>query len=126
MKKKNIEFFARDFKEMSIASLTSNDFIYCDPPYLITNGAYNDGNRGFKDWKEIEEKELHKFLDEANKKNIRFALSNVLKHKNTENKLLIDWAKKYKINYIESDYSNCNYQVKERNVKTIEVLITNY
>jgi len=126
MKQKNIEFYARDFREMNIANLNSNDFIYCDPPYLITTGTYNDGNRGFKDWKESEEKDLHNFLDKANKKNVRFALSNVFKHKDTENKLLMDWAKKYKINYIKNNYSNCNYQLKERESKTIEVLVTNY
>jgi adenine-specific DNA-methyltransferase len=126
MKQKNIEFYARDFREMNIANLSSNDFIYCDPPYLITTGTYNDGNRGFKDWKESEEKDLHSFLDKANKKNIRFALSNVFKHKDTENCLLMNWAKKYKINYIKNNYSNCNYQLKERESKTIEVLVTNY
>ena len=66
------------------------------------------------------------FLDEANRKNICFALSNVFKHKDKENKLLIEWAKKYKINYINNDYSNCNYQLKERKAETIEVLITNF
>jgi len=125
MRQKNIEFYARDFREMNIANLGSNDFIYCDPPYLITTGTYNDGNRGFKDWTKNEEIALHNFLDEANKKNIRFALSNVFKHKNKENKLLIEWAKKYKINYINNDYSNCNYQLKERKTETVEVLISN-
>jgi adenine-specific DNA-methyltransferase len=126
MKNKDIEFFTRDFREMSIANLNSSDFIYCDPPYLITTGTYNDGNRGFKDWRESEERDLYNFLDSANKKNIRFALSNVFKHKDSENKLLMDWAKKYKINYIESNYSNCNYQLKERKAETVEVLVTNY
>jgi len=126
IRQKNIEFYARDFREMNIVNLGSNDFIYCDPPYLITTGTYNDGNRGFKNWTKNEEIALYNFLDDANKKNIRFALSNVFKHKNKENKLLIEWAKKYKINYINNNYSNCNYQLKERKAETVEVLITNY
>jgi hypothetical protein len=66
------------------------------------------------------------FLDDANKKNIRFALSNVFIHKSIENKILIDWAKKYHVNYIDSNYSNCNYHVKNRESATVEVLVTNY
>ena len=54
MKDKNIEFYTRDFREISLAGLGAQDFIYCDPPYLITNGSYNDGNRGFHDWGEDE------------------------------------------------------------------------
>ncbi|MDR3262704.1 MAG: Dam family site-specific DNA-(adenine-N6)-methyltransferase [Clostridiales bacterium] len=126
MKRKRLEFFARDFRSMDIDGLSNNDFIYCDPPYLITNGSYNDGNRGFHDWGEEEERDLCKFLDGANKRTIRFALSNVFIHKNRENKILIDWAKKYKVHYIDSDYSNCNYQFKEKAAETVEVLITNY
>ncbi len=126
LKKKNIEFYTRDFREISLSALDCNDFIYCDPPYLITTGSYNDGNRGFHDWGEEEEKALCAYLDEANKKGIRFALSNVLKHKGKENKILMEWSKKYNINYINSSYSNCNYQLKDKSTETIEVLITNY
>ena len=126
LKKKNIEFYTRDFSEISLSTLDCNDFIYCDPPYLITTGSYNDGNRGFHDWGEEEEKALCAYLDEANKKGIRFALSNVLKHKGKENKILMEWSKKYNINYINSSYSNCNYQLKDKSTETIEVLITNY
>ena len=32
--------------------------IYCDPPYLITTGSYNDGNRGFQDWNREKELQL--------------------------------------------------------------------
>lgn len=126
MKKKNLEFYSRDFREISLDNLGGNDFIYCDPPYLITNGSYNDGNRGFHDWRIDEEKALHEYLDEANNRDIKFALSNVLSHKGVQNKLLIEWCKKYNIHYINSDYSNCNYQYKSKDKSTVEVLITNY
>ena len=126
MKKKNLEFYSRDFREISLDNLGKNDFIYCDPPYLITNGSYNDGNRGFHDWGTDEEKALYEYLDEANRRNIKFALSNVLFHKGTENKILADWSKKYKVHYINSDYSNCNYQYKNKETTSVEVLITNY
>ena len=126
MKQKNLEFYTRDFRKIPLEGLGANDFIYCDPPYLITNGAYNDGNRGFHDWGEDEEKGLYDFLDFANELGIRFALSNVFEHKGVENTILKEWAKKYNIHFINSNYSNCSYQLKDKKNTTIEVLITNY
>lgn len=126
MKEKNLEFFSRDFRQIDISNLGKSDFIYCDPPYLITNGSYNDGNRGFRDWRKEEEIDLYNFLDEANERGIKFALSNMLKHKSVENKILKEWADKYNIHNIYSNYSNCNYQFKDKKSETVEVLITNY
>ena len=55
IKKQNIVFTNYDFTELKLDKLTYEDMVYCDPPYLITTGSYNDGNRGFKDWKEKQE-----------------------------------------------------------------------
>jgi DNA adenine methylase len=126
LQKKNIQFTNRDFTELDYSKLGPEDLVYCDPPYLISTGNYNDGNRGFKDWKEKEERELLDLLDRLNQKGIRFALSNVFYHKGLSNELLIEWSRKYRIHYIDKTYSNCNYQFKERNAVTVEVLITNY
>lgn len=124
LKKMNVEFSSKEFDKVFIDDLGQGDFIYCDPPYLITTGSYNDGNRGFKDWKENEELKLYEFLDKANEKNIKFALSNVIEHKGKENVLLKDWSKKYKVIYLENDYSNSSYNTKKG--KSKEVLIINY
>ena len=124
LKNMNIEFSSKDFDKVSIENLGKDDFIYCDPPYLITTGSYNDGNRGFKDWKEEEEIKLYNYLDKANEKNIKFALSNVMEHKGKENKLLKEWSKKYKVIYLDNDYSNSSYNTKKG--KSKEVLIINY
>ena len=124
LKNMNIDFSSKDFDKVSIENLGKDDFIYCDPPYLITTGSYNDGNRGFKDWKEEEELKLYKVLDELDKKNVRFALSNVIEHKGKENKLLKEWSKKYKVIYLDNDYSNSSYNTKKG--KSKEVLIINY
>jgi adenine-specific DNA-methyltransferase len=126
MRRKELVFLTRDFREVNIDDLGAGDFIYCDPPYLISNGSYNDGNRGFRDWREQEENDLCAFLDTASKKKIRFALSNVLTHKNATNGILNEWAKKYQVHAIDKNYDNCNYQAKNRLGKTQEVLITNY
>lgn len=124
LKNMNIDFSSKDFDKVSIENLGKDDFIYCDPPYLITTGSYNDGNRGFKDWKEEEEIKLYNYLDKANEKNIKFALSNVMEHKGKENKLLKEWSKKYKVIYLDNDYSNSSYNTKKG--KSKEVLIINY
>lgn len=125
LQKKDIEFYANDFLDFQKVNYNSNDLVYCDPPYLITTGSYNDGNRGFKDWGEKEESDLLCYLDSLNEKGIKFILSNVLYHKNQQNDLLIEWAQKYNIIYIDKKYNNCNYHLKDKNAKTVEVLITN-
>ena len=124
LKSMNVEFLSEPFDKVDLSKLNSEDFVYCDPPYLITTGSYNDGNRGFKDWKEEEEIQLYKVLDELNKRKVKFALSNVIEHKGKENILLKEWSKKYKTIYLTSDYSNSSYNTKRD--KSIEVLIINY
>ena len=120
------EIYAKDFRDFKNEKYNKDDLVYCDPPYLITNGSYNDGNRGFKDWGIKEEKDLLNYLDFLNDNNIKFILSNVLYHKGLENELLIKWSEKYHINYIDKNYYNCNYHLKYKDTKTVEVLITNF
>ena len=123
----NTKFSSFDFNEFNFNNLTINDFVYCDPPYLITTGSYNDGKRGYKGWTNKEETQLLEKLDKLHEKNIRFGLSNVIKHKDRENEILLQWIKSndnYFINYLKMNYSNSNYQSKKMN--SVEVLITNY
>lgn len=130
LKESEIEFSATDFLNYNFSNYNENDFVYCDPPYLITTGTYNDGKRGFKGWTEREEYQLLHKLDELDRTNIHFALSNVLVHKGKENTILKNWVsknEKYKINYLNYHYSNSNYQTFDRDKNaSIEVLITNY
>ncbi|HEX2927875.1 MAG TPA: Dam family site-specific DNA-(adenine-N6)-methyltransferase [Ruminiclostridium sp.] len=124
IKSKNIVFSDKDFDEFDFSSLRSCDMVYCDPPYLITTGSYNDGNRGFKDWNATQEMKLLSLLDELNSRNIRFALSNVLSHKGSKNEILIEWSKKYKVNFLNYNYSNSSHNTARG--ESQEVLITNY
>ena len=124
LKKLNIEFLSKDFTQISLDSLTPEDLIYCDPPYWITTGTYNDGNRGFKDWKVEQEYALYNYLDNADKRGIKFALSNVIEHKGKINEILHKWAKKYKIIDLNYNYSNSSYNTKKGDSR--EVLIINY
>lgn len=122
---KNIHFSCKNFKLFDISGLGKLDFIYADPPYLITTGSYNDGKRGFEGWSKENDKALFDFLDKAHKKDVRFAMSNVLKHKGIENDELKKWASQYYIHYLNSNYENSSYHGKNKE-ETIEVLITNY
>lgn len=124
LKEENILFTARDFIEFDLASLGPQDLIYCDPPYLITTGTYNDGNRGFKNWGVREERQLYDFLDRANAANIRFALSNVMEHKDKINEILLEWSQRYRVIDLAFDYSNSSYNTKKGASK--EVLVINY
>lgn len=126
LKQKEIIFTSFDFLNVDLSELGKEDFVYCDPPYLISSASYNDGNRGFKNWTGKEEKQLLELLDNLNQRNIKFALSNVLYHKGQENKILAEWSQKYKTHYIDNSYRNCSYQLKNRRNKSVEVLVTNY
>lgn len=125
----NIYFTCNNFDVFNFSSLSKNDFVYCDPPYLITSGTYNDGKRGFTGWNKAEEYNLLRILDSLNNSNIRFALSNILEHKGICNCILKDWLSErpYNIHYMKSNYKNSNYHSKNLNKgASIEVLITNY
>ena len=120
---KNIFFTNKDFTELKIEKLKEDDFVYCDPPYLITCASYNEQDG----WNEIKERQLLKLLDSLNDNNIKFALSNVLENKGKRNDILIEWCKKYNVHYLNNNYSNCNYHAKDKSKNsTVEVLITNY
>lgn len=119
----NIHFSNYDFNELNIDELNESDFIYCDPPYLITCASYNEQDG----WDETKEKELLELLDKLNEKGIKFALSNVLEHKGKSNDILKEWSKKYTVHHLNKDYSNCSYHTKDKSkTSTDEILITNY
>lgn len=125
----NFNFSNQSFDDFDFSQLSKNDFVYCDPPYLITTGSYNDGKRGFKGWSEKEEIELLNILDDLESKNIKFALSNVIEHKGKENFLLKEWIAKnfYETHYLDKNYVNSNYQTKIRDKNaSVEILVTNY
>lgn len=126
---KQIEFTCENFDNVNLMDLSPNDFVYCDPPYLITTGTYNDGKRGFTGWNENQERKLLILLEQLHNRGVRFALSNVLIHKGKTNHLLIDWLKKnnFNVTHINKNYSNSSYHTINRDKQASdEVLITNY
>lgn len=114
------------FECFNFDTLGQNDFVYLDPPYLITTGSYNDGNRGFKDWDTKQEIKLYNLLEKLSHKKIRFALSNVIEHKGKINKYLKEFisTNNYDVHYITSCYDNSSHNTKKKG--STEVLITNF
>ena len=114
---KKTKFSNQDYKKfLNNIKFKKNDFLYCDPPYLITAGEYN------KYWNENDEKELLKILDNLNKNKVKWALSNVIEYRGKQNKILKVWSKKYNTHKIKSNYISFN----DNSIKNFkEILITN-
>lgn len=114
------------FEEFDFSNLTNKDFVYLDPPYLITTGSYNDGKRGFSDWSEIQEKELYRVLKFLSERNIKWALSNVIFHKGKTNELLLNFIKNedYFVTELSYNYNNSSHNTNRG--ESVEVLVTNY
>lgn len=116
-KENKIFYYSEDYTRF-LEYIEKDDFVYIDPPYLITLGSYNDGKRGFNGWNENEEKRLLDFLLKLHEKGIKFMLSNVLVHKEKTNKLLESWIKVNNFKVIE-------YKGKARKNRK-EIIVVNY
>ena len=116
-KDKNLNFDNQNFDDfLSKFKFSNDDFIYCDPPYLISGSEYN------KIWNEFSEISLYNLLDELDKNSVKWGLSNLLTHKNKTNTILLNFAKKYEIYDIKSNYISFN----DNTIKNSrEVYVTN-
>lgn len=118
VKNRKIEWFNQDYRDfLKELYLTSQDFIYLDPPYLITFSEYN------KLWTQTQEKELIKALNELHQKGLRFAISNVISYKGKVNEIFKIWAKNFTIIPIQSNYISYH---DNSHKKFEEVLVCNY
>lgn len=126
IKIQNSQFLCVDFTKFDISCLNNKDFVYIDPPYLITCATYNEQDN----WNEYKERQLLNFIDKLSDLNIKCALSNVLRNKGKENTILSEWLvqnkNRYIVNYLNYNYSNSSYHTKDRTNSSQEVLITNY
>ncbi len=126
LREQDCSFSCLDFRDFDVSGLTSRDFVYADPPYLITCATYNEQGG----WNETAERELLAFLDGLTSRGVPFALSNVLRSKGRENGILLGWlaenADRYRCLPLDYSYANSNYQTKDRVSASEEVLIVNY
>lgn len=124
IKSGDYSFTNEDFRKIELDGFTDKSFFYADPPYLISCATYNEQGG----WTEKDEYDLLTYLEELDKKGIRFALSNVLESKGKKNEILAEWIKKhkkFKMISLDYDYSNSNYHTQREGI-TKEVLVLNY
>lgn len=120
IKKHDVVFIVGSYLDLDLyKNCTSKSLVYFDPPYSITTAPYNS------EWSKEDDQRLFDLFDYLTSKGIKVAMSNVFLSNGKENKELIEWSKKYKVNYMKRQYRNANYQ-KVNVTDTIEVLITNY
>lgn len=120
-------FTSKLFNELELDSVGEGDMVYLDPPYLLTTGSYNDGNRGFLNWSETQEIAMYDLMRDLDKKGVYVALSNVIEHKGKQHKLLLDFLsneKKFKHTLLNYSYANSSHNTKK--APSLEVLVTNY
>lgn len=125
LQSQNATFLHSDFRKLEIDKLTNKDFVYADPPYLITRASYNEQGG----WTEADERDLLQLLDHLSQRGIKFALSNVLESKGRENVLLKKWITSrpnYKMIDLNYSYNNSSYQRQNKERKTREILVVNY
>lgn len=118
-------FVNRDFREISLDGFTKDSFFYVDPPYLITCATYNEQGG----WTSQDEKDLLAYLEEADRRGIRFALSNVLESKGRKNEILEDWIRehpRFRVISLDYGYGNSSYHGKNKESRTREVLVVNF
>lgn len=120
LKELNVAFLRIDYRA-AVQDASGNSFVYFDPPYCLTVGAYNDGKRGFNGWNAGLESELLAFLDELHSKGKKFMLSYVAEHKGVTNKRLLEWVEKGPYNLFE-----LGGILGISGSRRKEVLITNY
>lgn len=124
--KDRITIKSEDFVELikKADKIIPSAMFYCDPPYLSSDSSYGRIHYLGK-WDEDKERKLYECLDYINERGGSFLLSNVIENNGQVNTMLMEWSKKYNVEEVGADYTNCNYQRKNAG-KTKEVLIRNY
>lgn len=119
---KNVSFSSLDFANITLP--TGKVLFFVDPPYFLSTGSYNDGNRGIVSWNENDEKRLYAFLNVLNQKGIAFVLTNFLSSGKDKNIQLAEFAKKYHVSKLDSNYSNANYHKRKK--EQTEIMVRNF
>ena len=122
VKGKKLKLSTKDFISfLDDINFEKGDFVYLDPPYLITFSEYN------KFWNEERENDLLEYLDFLTDQKVNWALSNVTDYskrgERLENKILKKWMEKYQVKNIKSNYISFHNN-SQKIIK--EVLIKNF
>lgn len=100
---RDLNLYSMDFERfINRLNLNNDDFVYFDPPYLISSSEYN------KLWDEDNERRLYNLIDTLNRRGIRFGITNLLVHKGVKNTILEEWSRRYFVEVINSNYISYN------------------
>lgn len=117
--KGKIEFVSMDYSDNLLIYNNSSEstFIYCDPPYWNTTATYNESS-----WNEQDENILY-YLLKSLPKQVKFGLSNIIEKDGTRNTKLDKFIEDngLKVVEINSNYTNCSSNKKNRKNDTIEI-----
>ena len=118
-KNNEIIFENNDYQKfLDEIEFNEKDYVFLDPPYLISMSEYN------KLWNDKKEIELCNFLDKLDEKGVKFGITNLIYHKGKENETFNNWSKKYNVYDIDSNYISFNDNTIKKDSK--EVFVTNY
>jgi len=114
---KCISFSSRNYVEFLLEeNPDEDDFVYLDPPYLITEAGYNAY------WSWDKEMIMYNMLDMLDARGVRFVMSNVREHNGKVNPNL-DKLNKYTIVDLDFDYEKV---AKKKGKGTIEIIVKNF
>jgi len=114
---KDIRFTCMDYKELLLTeNIWKDDFVYLDPPYMITEAGYNAY------WSNTDEFMLYSMLEMLNANGVRFVMSNVREHNGVVNPHM-DKISQYNIVDIEYDYEKV---AKKKGKGTKEIIVKNF
>ena len=117
-------FICEDFKSKIVERyIDKSDFVYLDPPYLITTAVYNDSGK----WDDTDEAELIKIIEEMLKNKKYFVLSNLLDKKGKVNTKLKEFIKKNRnkiiVKNIKYNYKSASYNKIIRDSNEHEIIV---
>ena len=125
VRSRGFEFTSKSFDGFPLDAFNDGDFVYFDPPYLITDAVYNESNNDESGWTEKEEAGMYDYIDSLDARGIRFGLSNAVMNNGKTNGILNGWMRKYRVFYPDIKYTNASYQRRNRDSETVEVYVTN-
>ena len=126
IRERGFRFTSGSFTDFDASQFSKGDFVYCDPPYLITTATYNESNNDESGWDDDDERRLYAFLDSIDDAGVRFGLSNAVQTNGRINTILNDWMGKYSVFYPDIRYSNASYHRRNKGGDTtVEVYVTN-
>lgn len=119
MEHNEVVFYNLDFvRFLDQIELDKDAYIYFDQPYLISDSEYN------KRWNESEERRLCDCPERLARRGIRFGVTNLVSHKGETNDIFLEWATRYFVHDISSNYISFNDNTIKKDSR--EVFVTNY